>query len=40
MSSFSDYPRYDGIGLADLVRARQVTPLELIELSSRTHCGI
>ena len=31
MSSFSDYPRYDGIGLADLVRARQVTPLELIE---------
>ncbi len=31
MPPFSDYPRYDGLGLADLVRARQVTPLELVE---------
>ncbi len=27
----SDYTRYDGLGLADLVRTRQVTPGELVE---------
>ncbi len=31
MASFSDYPNYDGLGLAELVRTRQVTPLELVE---------
>jgi amidase len=31
MSSFPDYPRYDGLGLADLVRTKQVTPSELVE---------
>lgn len=31
MSTFPDYPRHDGLGLAELVRAREVTPLELVE---------
>ncbi|EFO80609.1 hydrolase [Oscillochloris trichoides DG-6] len=31
MAPFSDYPNYDALGLADLVRTRQVTPLELVE---------
>lgn len=29
--SFKDYASYDGLGLADLVRRRQVTPLELVD---------
>jgi len=31
MSSFPEYPQYDGLGLADLVRTKQVTPIELVE---------
>ncbi len=31
MSAFSEYSRYDGLGLADLVRRKQVTPAELVE---------
>lgn len=31
MSAFADYERYDALGLADLVRRGQVTPLELLE---------
>jgi len=31
MRHFPDYPHYDGLGLAALVRTRQVTPLELVE---------
>ena len=31
MSGFSDYARYDGLGLAELVRKREVTPAELVE---------
>jgi amidase len=28
---FSDYPRHDALGLAELVRTRQVTPAELVD---------
>ncbi|MEM9254307.1 MAG: amidase [Pseudomonadota bacterium] len=31
MTGFSDYDSYDGLGLAELVNARQVSPLELLE---------
>lgn len=31
MSSFKEYDRYDALGLAELVRRREVTPLELVE---------
>ena len=31
MSGFADYERYDALGLADLVKRRQVTPAELLE---------
>ncbi|MBX0327914.1 amidase [Oscillochloris sp. ZM17-4] len=31
MAAFADYPDYDGLGLAELVSTRQVTPLELVE---------
>lgn len=31
MSNFTDYTQYDGLGLAELVRTGQVTPLELVE---------
>jgi hypothetical protein len=30
-SALSDYERYDGIGLAGLVKAREVSPGELLE---------
>ena len=31
MSGFPDYDNYDALGLAELVRTRQVTPAELLE---------
>ena len=31
MSGFSDYDKYDGLGLADLVRKKEVKPSELVE---------
>jgi amidase len=31
MSGFSDYDRYDGLGLAELVRKKEVKPIELVE---------
>jgi amidase len=31
MSGFSDYDKYDGIGLAELVRKKEVKPSELVE---------
>jgi amidase len=31
MSNFPEYPKYDGLGLAELVRSKQVTPSELLE---------
>ena len=31
MGNFAEYAQYDGLGLAELVRAKQVTPGELIE---------
>ncbi len=31
MTAFPDYHNYDGLGLAELVRAKQVTPAELVE---------
>ena len=31
MSSFSDYDKYDGLGLAELVRKKEVKPSELVE---------
>src|ERR1700756_2221861 len=31
MKGFADYENYDGLGLADLVRRRLVTPEELLE---------
>jgi amidase len=31
MSSFRDYATYDGLGLAALVRKKDVTPAELVE---------
>jgi amidase len=30
MSQFYEYPNYDGLGLAELVREKQVSPLELV----------
>ena len=35
--AFSEYGKYDGLGLADLVRKKQVTPKELLaEAIART----
>jgi amidase len=31
MQGFAEYEKYDALGLADLVRRRQVTPRELLE---------
>lgn len=31
MSHFSEYPNYDGLGLAELVRNKDVTPVELVD---------
>jgi amidase len=31
MSSFSEYFQYDGLGLAELVRAKEITPAELLD---------
>jgi amidase len=31
MSGFAEYEQYDALGLADLIRRRQVTPVELLE---------
>lgn len=31
MAAFADYENYDGLGLADLVKKRKVTPAELLE---------
>ncbi|HLC41018.1 MAG TPA: amidase [Methylomirabilota bacterium] len=31
MTAFPEYHKYDGVGLAELVRAKQVTPAELVE---------
>ena len=31
MSSFGDYDKYDGLGLAELVRKKEVKPSELVE---------
>ena len=31
MSVLAEYENYDGLGLADLVRTRQVTPIELVD---------
>jgi amidase len=31
MAGFPEYERYDGLGLAELVRTKQVTPAELVE---------
>ena len=31
MSGFSEYTRYDGLGLAELVRKKEVKPGELVE---------
>ena len=31
MSAFSEYDQYDGLGLAELVRNKQISPVELVE---------
>ncbi len=31
MSGFSEYDKYDGLGLAELVRKKEVKPSELVE---------
>ena len=31
MTGFNEYDKYDGLGLAELVRNKQVTPVELVE---------
>ena len=31
MTTFKEYEQYDGLGLAELVRRKEVTPAELIE---------
>lgn len=31
MSTFAEYDQYDGLGLAELVKRKEVTPLELVE---------
>jgi len=31
MNGFAEYEQYDALGLADLVRRREVTPAELLE---------
>ncbi len=35
MSSFDEYARYDGLGLAELIRSRQVSPGEVLESAIR-----
>lgn len=35
MDGFSEYERYDGMGLAELVRRKEVQPLELVEAAIR-----
>ncbi len=36
MSGFQEYDRYDGLGLAELVRKREVQPVELVEAAIGT----
>ena len=31
MTGFAEYEQYDGVGLADLVRRKQVTPDEMLD---------
>jgi amidase len=31
MAAFPEYHKYDGLGLAELVRSKQITPVELVE---------
>ena len=31
MTGFSDYDKYDGLGLAELVRKKEIKPVELVE---------
>ena len=33
MLSFGEYAKYDGLGLADLVRCGEVTPVELKQIA-------
>ena len=35
MSGFKEFDRFDGLGLADLVRKKEVTPSELCEEAIR-----
>ncbi len=35
MSGFAEYPNYDGIGLAELVRKKEVAPIDLVEEAIR-----
>ena len=37
--AFPEYTRYDGLGLAELVRTRQVSPLELVEAALARQGG-
>ena len=38
MAGFSDYTDYDAVGLADLIRRRQVTPAEVLDAAlDRMH---
>ena len=36
MFPFADYTRHDGLGLASLVRRREISPTELLEEVSQT----
>ena len=41
--SFADYANYDGLGLADLVRKGETTPMELVEAAAERierHNGV
>src|SRR5512134_3269659 len=35
MSSFAEYDQYDGLGLAELVRSKKVSPADLVEEAIR-----
>ncbi|MCL6508997.1 MAG: hypothetical protein K6T59_18470, partial [Bryobacteraceae bacterium] len=35
MGGFTEYDRYDGLGLAELVRRKEVSPAELVEEAIR-----
>ena len=40
MISFSDYTKYDGLGVAELVRRKEVSPDDLLDTALAAHAKV